>query len=131
MIDVKAVSVEDCLGDYGFRVRYTYNEYRCQVEAFEIAARYSNGDRPMFNVKGWVVSLADAVESIDEAQPHISGFIKWDGCSEFEWHETHLCGPKDYRRHFALLEHMYKRAQALMANSHGAPWDGSAKEDAA
>lgn len=120
MTHEKSEAIDDCLGDFGFRVRYRYTATWCDVEAFEFVARFEDGHGE-FNKKDYVVS-PDPVRALDDAQPYITGFIKWDGCSEFDWKETHLCGPDGFRRHFALLECMYRKSQKLMGRAD-APWD--------
>lgn len=112
--------VTDCLGEFGFRVRFTYADHWCDVEAFRVEARETNG-APCF-LRRDARSSPDWVSTIDEAQPYVTGLIKWDGCSEFDWCDNHLCGPSDYLAFFGLLEYAYRRAQSLMACGNFDPW---------
>lgn len=121
----KTELVEDMLDDFGFRVRWRYSEYWADVEVFEyIGQEYPDGKpgAKFFNRKDWK-SSPDPVYSIDEAEPYLTGFIKWDGCSELDIGCPHWCGPRDYRKHFEILEALYRRAQSLMASGNFDPWD--------
>jgi len=125
----KTELIEDMLvteHDFGFRVRWRYSEYWADVEAFEYIGCEVNPDgsngAKFFNRKDHFGP--EPVPSIDEAEPYLAGFIKWDGCSEFDFGHPHWCGPDDYRKHFRLLETLYRRAQELMTHGNHDPWDG-------
>lgn len=129
----KTALTEDVLTEpFGFRVKWLYSEYSAGVEVWEIVARDGVDDRPLFQRKE-SNHEPDCVEAADEgAERYLKGFIKWDGCSEFKfapdreecmYGDFHWCGPNDYRRHFALLELLYRRAQVLIVNGNNDPWD--------
>ncbi len=127
----KVELIEDLLDtddDFGFRVRWRYSDYWADVEVFEYIAQDINNDGSRgpksFNRKNFV-SSPDPVYSIDEAESYLEGYIKWDGCSELDIGCPHLCGPRAYRKHFAILEAIYKRAQELMSHGNDQPWDES------
>jgi hypothetical protein len=123
---------EDALGDFGFRIRYLYQDHWCDVEAWEIVAIGASDADPLFQRKQSCVR-PDPVETTQEAERYLMGFIKWDGCSEFKFAPDkdmefshghfHWCGPDHYRKHFALLEHLYRRAQSLMKSGNFEPWN--------
>lgn len=122
----KVELVEDLLDDFGFRVRWRYSDYWADVEVFEYIGQESNGDgtmgRKLLPRKDAMHGM-DTVYDIDEAEPYLAGFIKWDGCSELDMGCPHWCGPHDFRKHFAILEAIYRRAQELMARGNDQPWD--------
>jgi hypothetical protein len=106
----------------GFSVRFKYLPHWADVEVFE----HIGINQPILYNKKDAVSLPDPVESIDEAEPYLTGYIKWDGCSEFEFGRPHWCGPRSYLLHFRILETIYKRAQELMPSGNDDPWPETA-----
>jgi hypothetical protein len=121
------VHVEDMLTEnyFGIRVRFRYLPHWTDVEVYEYVGQFVNDDKTdgakFFNKKD-APSTPDPVLTLDEAEPYLTGYIKWDGCSEFDFGRPHWCGPDDYKKHFAILEAIYKRAQALMGSVE-APWN--------
>ncbi len=63
---------EDILGEFGFRVRFSYESHWTDVEAWEIVGRDEN-DKPLLRFNG------------EKTERYLHGYIKWDGCSEFEF----------------------------------------------
>jgi len=64
----------------------------------------------MYATSTWVdFALYDKQDTSVE-QPAITGYVKWDGCSEWYFDHIHLCGPFWYRRLFSLMEWVYKTA---------------------
>jgi hypothetical protein len=47
-------------------------------------------EKQQWNRKG-TTQRPDPVDSLDEAQPTVSGYVKWDGCQHIDWHEGHIC----------------------------------------
>lgn len=92
---------EDVLGDYGFRLEWSVHSHYA-----EVTARLIN-DRD-----------GDSVDVDDEV--YLTGYVKWDGCTELDQGCNHWCGPCHYTRHFALLKHIYLRAFELMDRT---PWE--------
>ena len=129
MEDEKVELVEDIAHtpeQWGFTVRWRYWPHWADCEVFAyIGEEMSAPPRMFYNRKDSNYS-PNPVYSIDEAEPYLTGFIKWDGCSEFDFMHPHWCGPHDYRKHFRLLEALYKRAQELMENGNWKPWDKAA-----
>lgn len=124
MSDEKKTLVEDILcNPFGFRVEWKYSEHWADVTVWEITARGCEKENtPYFNSKGW--TAAGDSDSHEEAERYLVGYIKWDGCSEFTFSpdeedgsDFHWCGPNDYKKHFSLLESLYKRSRELIAAS--------------
>jgi len=126
MTDKLQQLTEDCLvdvaGGFGFRVVFSYLEHWTDLKVYKITSRDTDG-LLSFDRKN-ARSLPDPVESIDEAEVYLEGYIKWDGCSELDQGRPHWCGPFDYKQHIALLEHLYRRSQELMTRGNWEPWDG-------
>lgn len=123
----KTILIEDC-GD-SFRVQYSYSDHWCNITAWEIVGIESSpvAGRVMFQRRGAPTS-PDFVYTTDEAEKYLHGSIKWDGCSDLNfWPDddgyVHWCGPHDFRKHFQLLETIYRRAQELMPQGNDDPWD--------
>lgn len=124
----KVELTEDILGDFGFRVRWRYEPYWCDVEVWHVVMRTMDGV-PEFQRKGSAWG-PNGVPDIADAERYLQGHIKWDGCSEFSFgpdeehgNDFHWCGPHDYKQHFALLEALYKRSRELMTHGREYGWD--------
>ena len=116
------LTTEDIMGDFGFRLCWEASDYWMNVHVFEITARDGKDDRPMFPKMG-AQSRPDDVYSHEEAEPYLTGFVKWDGCSEFDIGQPHWCGASDYVKHCALLKHIYHRAFELMGREPEELWE--------
>jgi len=83
------VTVEDVFGDDGFRVRWSVKDHWADVEVYKIAA-YDTRDIliPCFRKKGWKCSN-ELVLAIGEAEEYLTGFVKWDGCTELDMGKPH------------------------------------------
>lgn len=67
-------------------------------------------------------------ETIDpaEAAPSLTGFIKWDGCSEISFEEApHWCGAHSWVQHIRLMAWLLNKAAAVHPNW----WDDTIKLD--
>lgn len=117
----KRVTTEDILGEFGFRVRWSVSNTWADVAVFDITGRDANSNVALFNRRDWV-ALPDPVESIEEAESYLEGFVKWDGCTELNQGQPHWCGPEDYKKHIALLRYIYRRAFELMGHKPETPW---------
>ncbi len=122
----KRVSFEDVGGEFGFRLKWSVLDHWADVEAWEIASRIDDEKgTPQFLSESLVEHLP-----FDEKLPkYLDGLVKWDGCSEFEFGNIHWCGPRYYLKHFALLKHIYNRAQVLMRREYiEDPWPANGSD---
>lgn len=55
-----------------------------------------------------VISWGICNEPIDK-ELYINGFIKWDGCMELEFHDTHFCSYSSLKFHLKVLQELYQR----------------------
>jgi hypothetical protein len=121
----KRITIEDVLGDYGFRLVWSVEDHWADVTAYEITCRstgkLADPGQPMFNRADWH-SLPDPVESHEQAEVYLSGFVKWDGCSEPDQGRPHWCGARGFKKHCALLRYIYERAFDLMDREPDEPW---------
>jgi hypothetical protein len=122
-------TIEDVGGEFGFRIVWSCLSHWANFRVFEVVSRTEDG-QPSFTRRYWV-SLPDHVEDIELAVPYVTGFVKWDGCCEFDYPEgsgaEHFCGARDLIKHFALLKHLYLRAGELCGHNHvESPWPTAA-----
>jgi len=109
----KRITIEDIGGDFGFRVKWSVLDHWAD---FEVYAVIEVGDFKRFMRSEWKDS-GDTTPNISDAKKYLSGFIKWDGCSEFKF-DSHLCGAEAFKKHCALLRYIYLRAPELMGRGH-------------
>lgn len=117
----KRLVVDDCLGDFGFHVLWNVSDTWADFTVYEVVARQSPDSSALYYKKGWQ-SSDELVLSVDAAEAYGDGFIKWDGCSESNFPKWHFCGARDFKKHIALLEWLYKRAGELMASADMEAW---------
>ena len=115
----RRVTVEDVLGEFGFRVRWSVTDYHAEVEAYELV---SSVPEKVFAQKNWRSLPSDVTTDIDEGEIYLTGFVKWDGCTELSQGQPHWCGPDGYKKHIALIKYIYHRAFELMGREPEEPW---------
>jgi hypothetical protein len=123
MKEEKRVTVEDILGEFGFRVRWRVDDYWASVEVYEVVAIECGTERILFAREDQRPPSNDDTDNVDEAEKYLEGFIKWDGCTELNQGRPHWCGPDGYKKHIALLEYIYKRAFELMGREPEERWE--------
>lgn len=117
MSEDKQIFFEDVGGDFGFRLKWTWSDSWCDVEAWAIKRHEMPDMKPLFESS----FCGEHLPFSEEFPNYLKGFVKWDGCSEFEFPRHHFCGPIHYLKHFAVLKYIYQRAMELM-NSTEEPW---------
>lgn len=115
----KRKTIEDA---HGFRLVWSVSDTWADVTAYEMTGTFMDGS-PCFELESG--NGCDATENIDEAEVYLSGFVKWDGCTELDQGQPHWCGPNGYKKHIALLRHIYIRAHELMGRQPEEPWGDS------
>lgn len=118
-----AETIEDVGGEFGFRIVWSCKPHWADFKAYEMQASCDDG--PIFNNDCELPGAGD----VANAEPYLSGYVKWDGCCDLTWGETHFCGPRDLIKSFALVKHIYLRAGELCGHNHlESPWpSGSTK----
>ncbi len=111
-MDEKRITIEDVLGEFGFRIEWSALDHWADFKVYDICGR---GPEPMFHKKD-ASSYPDSVTDTAGADLYVSGYIKWDGCSQMDWGPecSHFCGADAFKKHIALLKHLYLRAPELM-----------------
>lgn len=108
--------VEDVCGEFGFRVVWLVQESWVNVWVWEIVA-YEDKNLlvPLFE---WFDEKGhqEFTTEIERAKEwcYLDGFIKWDGCSQFDMGQQHLCGLRGYKKHVELLRYLWRRSFELM-----------------
>lgn len=97
--------------------------YWVDFQIFEIVGcdhePYQAPGRKFFNRKG-ATSSPDPVYTYEEAQPIVDGFVKWDGCTQFEFPDgVHV----DCKRHLEALFSAVGEARKAAAELMGPTWD--------
>jgi hypothetical protein len=114
-------TVEDIGGEFGFRVVWMVQDYWANVWVWEIVA-HDDQRNPYFETFD-ENGNQNFVQAIQEAKEwYLNGFVKGDGCSQFDMGYQHLCGARSYQKHIALLEYIWKRAFELMGRDPEREW---------
>jgi len=79
-----------------FKVEYTVNEMDVDFKAWEISA----------------LDEENIEQSETQKEPVIKGFIKWDGCCEFDY-SPHYCGIHNAEQFLILMKEIYKFKSGL------------------
>lgn len=94
--------------------------YWVDFQIFTVVCTSADGKEKFFNRKGWTAS-PDPVSRLDEAEPIISGHVKWDGCSDFDIHDAHTCSLEQIK---ALLDAVLKARELAAAEMPHQPVAG-------
>lgn len=71
-------------------------------------------DEPLYERKGATESGDFSKKELEDAQPYLTGMIKWDGCSHFYFGNEgylHLCGLNEIEKLQKVLQKLIKRAE--------------------
>ncbi len=104
-----------------FRLVWSVEDHWADVKVFEITSHAVDAS-PLF-AKEDDIGIIALVESVDEARPYLTGYVKWDGCAELNQGCPHWCGPDYFKRHCDLLKHIYLRAFELMGLEPEEEWE--------
>lgn len=94
-------------------------EHRLDFTCYEVVGQELNGQPGwVFNRNEWE-TLPDLVSDYREAQPFLSGAIKWDGCANVKFDEQdstmlHFCGRDDAAKIGKLFNALYDLAEKLI-----------------
>lgn len=125
--------IEDILGNMegGFRVKWNYVSYFTDVTVWKILGIDVKTDAPAFQRRD-ANFRPDEVDSTDDAERYLLGSIKSVGCTDFRfWPDSngyvHWRGPEDIKKHFQLLEYLYRRSRDLLIDGdpEWAQWDNT------
>lgn len=106
---------ERCSNEYHVRLFADANSegrtHWVDFQIFEIIGYDSDGERRKFFNKRDSPHSPDAVYSYDEAEIIAEGFVKWDGCTQFDIASVHV----DDREQLAALFAAISKARELAA----------------
>ena len=82
-------------------------------ELFEIVGwEHGKDEKKLYERKGAIGGDDFSLNGLEDAQPYLTGMIKWDGCSHFYFGDDgylHLCGLNDIEK----LQNVLKKLVAL------------------
>lgn len=102
-----------------FTIAAKPQEYIVEYEIFDHDGITDNGE-PLFHKRG-SISSPDTVESIEEAEVYLSGYVKWDGCSNWYFNEQdrvmlHGCCRDDILRYGLIMAECFDLTKDLCEN---------------
>jgi len=104
------------LGDIDFVISAIPDEWRVQFVAYEVKGRDDNAEaKPFFQHANG--EDFDYTYYIGQAAPYLSGYVKWDGCSD--WHFD--------QQEKAMLHACSREGLARFGNVMQACWDLTAE----
>lgn len=84
--------------------------YWLNFTVYEIPSHEMPGNIPSYNKKGYT-GAGEYVEKIEDAEVFIQGFLKWDGCTEWEFIDaSHFCGWKSAHVLSRIIDALYSTA---------------------
>lgn len=57
------------------------------------------------------------VDDKNSSSPYFQGMVKWDGCMEVKWGETHFCGKSDWDRLNHIVKDIYDYCEQNMEHT--------------
>lgn len=109
----KLIEVDDFTLRYKTNRDNGYDMAGYEFEIYEVEARELNGNK-LYMRKGATQSGDFSENILEDAQPYLTGFIKWDGCSHFYFGDEgylHLCGFVRIQKLIVILQHLIKLAK--------------------
>lgn len=95
-------------GEYHVRLFADANEegrtHWVDFQIFEVIGYDSDGEKRKFFNRKDAQSLPDPVYSYDEAEVVAEGFVKWDGCTQFDVGSVHVDSKEQLRALFVAIE---------------------------
>lgn len=114
--------IEDALGDFGFRVVWSYLPHWADFKVYEKVGHYADGNKEAFFLKLDYKGSDEIVTKVEEAEPYLAGSFKWDGCSHLNFGRggyLHFCGQHDYAKCCALLKYLWTKGTELVGKEYG------------
>lgn len=112
------------VGDYEYMIKAVHlDPYYVKLEAKVIAGKEYNdpGSVPLYE-RFTENGAQDFVPLFENGEKFVSGSIKWDGCSNWDFHTEecmmHFCGSSDATSIGSLMSAFYVIAESLIPNWH-------------
>jgi hypothetical protein len=121
MVDLPIEIVAKNFVDLNFTVVAEVHEYRVEFKIYDIVGMAEGDtkgvyDRPLWHKAGSPRS-ADIVETLAESEVYLSGHVKWDGCSNWQFDEQDRC----------MLHGCSRQGIQRFGDILGACWDWAAE----
>lgn len=85
----------------------------CDFAIYEATGWEIDNESPLFRPKDWR-GTGDERPWSNDSESTVSGFVKWDGCTEFEA-SSHFCdGAESYARMYEAIQFTMRNAHSLM-----------------
>ena len=113
------------LGEFGYVVVWQL-DFHFTFKAYPIVSLHKDPATGLFTIP--LMPRGEDGETTDpaEAAPSLSGFIKWDGCSEVSFEDDpHWCGAHSWAQHIRLMAWLLNKAASVHSNW----WDDTIKLD--
>lgn len=114
-MEQRGVIIEQVGDDFGVTVQYAVKGYSVDFTAFDVLGVADDGTQ-FYELKG-ATSSNDDTDNIADAQPLVTGSVKWDGCSHYYFGDAgyiHAHGRADIQKLTDALVVIYERCGSLM-----------------
>jgi len=124
----KEILIEQIGDDFGVTVRFEMGEYKAVTVDFFAAEVIGAGeDGTKYYSRKGAVSSEDDTDDFNDAEPYVTGSVKWDGCSHYYFGRDgylHMHGAEDIEVLNKTLTTIYQRCGQLMKANGGNLLDG-------
>lgn len=100
------------LGCLGWLVRYDHSDHWLNFKAYEVISELVSEPKTKSFRKPDTI---EHTENPDEAEPTISGYVKWDGCCEMTGPTPHFCGAQDVASYTKVMQELHRLCLLLPA----------------
>lgn len=113
--------------DIGFTVVAEPHYFHVEYLIYEIEGDSVDGN-PLYHRKG-SDSFPDSVDTIEESEPYLTGEVKWDGCSNWEFDEQersmlHFCSRENLQSISEIMVACYDWTKELLPSFRPADVNG-------
>ncbi len=86
----------------GWLVLYEHSEHWLDFKAYEVTG-LTDGKIPNYRTPKYQFT-----EDVALAEPSITGFVKWDGCAEYDLTDGHVCGLLSLQQLIAVMTELHR-----------------------
>lgn len=97
-----------------FTVVYELGGSHVDFRVYELI--YESEGKRFYEEKEGIIPAVDTTDDLEKAQAIFTGFVKWDGCSHFDFGETnhHICGSESAKAWGELIPAVHATCMMLM-----------------
>ncbi len=121
--------------DMGYAVIAEPKEYSVDYRVFKILGHQQGNAPGVFDVPMYGNDLETRTTDIEQAEAFMSGFVKWDGCSNWDFEDNercmfHGCDEGDLLNFGRVMAECWRLTADLLPtwDAHITRWAGSGKE---